>query len=113
VAEQSADILRRYFQTRDIIPAQNLTECTYESLVEAPLPVLEGIHEHLGIPGFQSSCAEIPRRRLAGGYVRNAHPKLSSEEETLVWTQFRPLVERGFYTPAPGRKPSSVGEGPR
>jgi omega-hydroxy-beta-dihydromenaquinone-9 sulfotransferase len=98
-AEQSADMLRRYLQTRNMVPAQNLTECTYESLVESPLAVLEAIHEHLRIPEFRSSRAEVLRRRVTGGYVRNVHPKLPAEEEAFVWTQFQPLIERGFYTP--------------
>jgi omega-hydroxy-beta-dihydromenaquinone-9 sulfotransferase len=97
--EQSAEILRRYLETRDMIPSQNLTECTYESLVESPLAVLEKIHQRLRIPEFDSIGAKILRQGEAGRYVRNVHPKLPAEEESLVWTAFQPLVERGLYAP--------------
>ena len=111
--QESGALLRRYFETRNLIPPQNLVECTYESLVASPLAVLEEIHQRLRIPEFESVAAKLPGQGEAARYVRNVHPKLSAEEESLVWTTFQKLVERGLYAPEPGHLPSSGRDEPR
>jgi hypothetical protein len=99
VAEQSASMVQRYFQTRDLVPAQNLVECTYESLVQNPLEVLERIHLQLKLGGFESLRTEFAHKFACKAYARNRHTRLPREEEALVWVMFQPLVECGMYAP--------------
>ena len=99
VVDQSVALLERYFETRSAIPPNHLAECTYEALVASPRSLVAAIHERLQIPELQAFDANVARAD-GGDYVRNVHPRLSAEDESLVWTRFRPLVDRGIYSPS-------------
>ena len=90
VAEIEAHVLRYYqrvmtkfFETRQLIPRQNLVELRYEELEQDPLLALKGVYEGLGLSGFDTS------KPLFSDYVASL---VSYEKNRFEYSA--PLIER-------------------
>jgi hypothetical protein len=87
--------LRRYLETRDLIPKKNLIEVNYQSLVSNQVGTLEKVYASLGL--------KIPASfRTASGaaYQRNRHPELSPDLKDRIREAYRPFVAAGLFDPS-------------
>ena len=66
----------KYLEDRSLIPADRLVEVRYEDLSREPLPQLERIYAHLGLPGWDDARARMAAY-LEGlkDYRKNAYPE--------------------------------------
>ncbi|MFN5961458.1 MAG: sulfotransferase [Verrucomicrobiota bacterium] len=88
-----------YFATRGLIGNKNLCEVRYEDLVNDPVTVLAGIHEHLSIPGFDALAEHVRRDQQRQRYQRNHHPTLSAADVALVNQSYASLFAHCGYQP--------------
>jgi hypothetical protein len=52
-------MMERYLEDRDRIPAGNLVEIRYEDLVEHPVPEIERVYGELGLPGWEGAREDV------------------------------------------------------
>jgi hypothetical protein len=76
-------LMRRYRDTRSLIPEGNLIEISYDELTSNPMGVMENIYNDFGLPDFQTVSHAMQKYvDVKKGYVRNSyeiHPELLSE----------------------------------
>jgi hypothetical protein len=86
--------LRRYLETRDLIPKTNLVEVKYQELVSDQVGTLERVYAGLGM--------EMPasfRDATVAAYQRNRHPELAPELKDRIREAYRPFVAAGLFDP--------------
>ncbi len=92
------ELMRRYLETRDMIPAENLVELRYEDLEQRPLEELERIYATLRLPGWEAvrpcMAAYMAARRR---YVKNIHT-LSPGDIARVREQWQFAFEQWGYS---------------
>lgn len=93
-------LLRRYFDTRGLIPPSRLRELTYEDLVADPLAILQSLHEGLALPGWNEAHCRLAAGGWWQGYRRNQTRPLTPSERELALTAYQPLFAAGHYPEA-------------
>jgi len=86
--------LRRYLDTRNLIPKTNLVEVKYQELVGDQVGTLERVYAGLGM--------EMPasfRAATVAAYQRNRHPELAPELKDRIREAYRPFVAAGLFDP--------------
>jgi hypothetical protein len=86
--------LRRYLETRNLIPKTNLVEVKYQELVGDQVGTLERVYAGLGM--------EMPasfRAATVAAYQRNRHPELAPELKDRIREAYRPFVAAGLFDP--------------
>lgn len=67
-------LMQRYFETRDLIPSENLVEIRYEDFESAPLETMEHTYRALRLGDF----AEV--REQAAAYLETSHGEPAGQE---------------------------------
>ena len=92
-------IMRRYWDTKDLIPQGNLVEIRYEDLDDNTLAVVERIYEELGLPGFESARDAFEKYILSQeDYEKNVYT-LTPETAAQISRRWRFAIERLGYPP--------------
>ena len=66
-----------FFDQRDMIPAGQIVEVSYEDLERDPIGQVEGIYAGLGLPGFDAARPRLENYLGSiAGYRKNRHPDL-------------------------------------
>lgn len=94
--EVNARQLRRYFETRSLIPEGNLCEIRHEDLNANPAATLHNIFSKLKIEGWDCFHRKFSSHWDAP-YRKNRHPDLSERLQDLIKKAYSPLYERGIY----------------
>jgi omega-hydroxy-beta-dihydromenaquinone-9 sulfotransferase len=83
IYEVYGQLMRRYLDTRDLIPEGNLIEISYDELTSNPMGVMENIYKDFGLPNFHHVGKAMQKYvDIKKGYVRNSyeiHPELLRE----------------------------------
>jgi len=94
-------IFQRYFETRQLIPQENLVEVTYEDLVASPADTLRQIHEKLNLPGLNPLLTKVAADPTHRAYQKNQHQELTAAEQERAMELYAPLRQAGFYQECP------------
>jgi hypothetical protein len=69
-----SELMRRYLDTKDLIPGGNLVEMRFEDLVRRPTEELERVYTALRIPGWEAARPLMEAHMAAQkSYVKNRH----------------------------------------
>jgi len=84
--------LRRYLETRNLIPAGHLAEIRYRDLVSRPAETLTRAYAAIDadVPAAVAEPTGAP-------YVPNRHPDLSEPLKARIRALYRPCVEAGLF----------------
>jgi hypothetical protein len=93
IVDRLADSLNRYFDTRPMIPPQNLVEVRYEDLVADERGTLALIYRSLNL--LPPAVPDNPRKKRP--YSRRNNPPLDADMQASVRHAFRRLFEAGWY----------------
>lgn len=94
VLDRMSRLLRRYFQTRSLIPSENLVEIRYEDLVERPTETLKRVYSGLRLPE-----ASLPRvvEAVPASYAPNQRPLPPERSQKMIRSAYQPLYAAGVY----------------
>lgn len=97
-------MMGRFLEERDMIPAGNLVELRYEDLEQRPIEEMERIYEALGLPGWTVARERIGAYVAAGaGYRKNRFSMSDADMEKVeahwgfaleAWGYDRPVTEK-------------------
>ena len=87
-------MMQTYLQTRDQIPAGNLVEISFESLVKDPIAGLQEIYDALNLPDFEPVEQCFAQSQLLATPYHQTRHRLSDEEIKAVETQWEPIYSR-------------------
>ena len=88
--------LKRYFDTRQLIPKGNLVEIRHEDLNANPADVLSSVFEQLRIEGWDRFRGQLASE-WDGNYRKNTHPDLPEDLQLRIRQAYAPLYDRGIY----------------
>jgi len=89
--------MRRYWDTRDLIPPGNLIEVRYEDLDRGALAVVERIYAELGLPGFDRAKDAFERYILSSKDFEKNTYDLTPETTAKIARRWRFAIERLGY----------------
>jgi len=90
--------VRRFEDTKHLIPAGNLFELRFEDLEQAPADVLEKLHASLNLPGWDE--AEAPIRKVVSGfstYRKNSY-RIDADTIKMLETRLRWVFDLYGYS---------------
>ena len=91
-------LMKRYFEDRDLIPAENLIEVRYEEFEREQFDTLRHIYQKLDIPEFEQWAPDFKDYiAQASGYRKNRH-ELTPKQVEAVRTRWGFAMERLGYS---------------
>jgi len=95
------NVMKAYFQERELIPKENLVEIRYEDLEENRMDILKGVYDHFNWSGWDTAAMHMTEYLDSlGTYTKNVHP-FSKEECKLVEQKWAFSFEALGYGPQP------------
>ncbi len=96
-------LMQRYFETVDLIPANNFVEIRYEDFDNAELDCLEHIYKRLALPDFGQAKAKFQAYVDAqAGYQKNQY-SLDEATKERVYRQWQEAIDRWEALPRVGQ----------
>lgn len=90
--ELVASSLKRYSDTRSVIPEGNLVEIKYRELVSDQAGTLKKVYSHLDL-----DMPDHMRAAPAEKYQRNKHPELTHGLKQRIREVYQPFIEAGLF----------------
>ncbi len=95
-------LMRRYWDTKELIPSGNLVEVRFEDFEDHTMEVIEKIYAELNLPAFEESKVNFEKHIFSqNGYKKN---KYRADRETInrISHRWRFAIERLKYSPPRG-----------
>lgn len=95
-------LMRRYWDTKELIPSGNLVEVRFEDFEDHPMEVIEKIYAELNLPAFEENRDNFEKHIFSQeGYKKN---KYRADRETInrISQRWRFAIERLKYSPPSG-----------
>lgn len=104
-------MMERYLDERDKIPAGNLVEVRYEDLVADPAAETKRIYADLGLPGWEGAREDVRAyAHSQRGYVKNVFTESPSDIQKVEEHWKFAIEAWGYPSPAHARKTQSFAD---